>query len=221
MLLSELVDRLQAEVPAEDGVPSEEQYERAVKDAILDFSERCGRIKSATIQITPGNDTYDLPADFLSLISMPSLYSPGLDAVLHTMEGLVPLSSPLLSNPLAYPEQYLIQGLNIVFVPTPSYTISRVIRYKAAWISTPDDYDEEFGTIGEREARIILLKAASIAMNKLSKYQAGNVIDYSFGAVSEKLDGGSSTTKGAADLADSEYLDACRRYNGQYASYGD
>jgi hypothetical protein len=219
MLLSELVERLQAEVPAEDGVPTEEQYEQAIRDAIWDFSERCGRIKSATISITPGNDTYTLPDDFLSLVSMPSLYSTGLDAVMHTMEGLVPLSSPLLSNPL-YPEQHLIHGLNIVFIPTPSYTISRVIRYKAAWISTVDDYGEDFETLTEREARIILLKAKSIAAGKLSNAQAGNVMDYSFGAVSEKLDGGSSTTADVAKSAESEYLDACKRYNGQYASYG-
>ena len=34
MLLSELTDRLMLDVPAEDGVPSEAQYQNAVKDAI-------------------------------------------------------------------------------------------------------------------------------------------------------------------------------------------
>src|SRR5690349_11977184 len=112
MLLSELIDRLTDEVPAEDGVPSYQQYARAIKDAILDFSERCGLIKTATISVVPHTATYTLPADFLSLISFPSLYSGGLDAVLHTAEGLVPISEPTL----AY-ERHTIAGLNIVFYP--------------------------------------------------------------------------------------------------------
>lgn len=215
MLLSELVERLQVAVPAEDGVPSEEQYEQAIRDAIWDFSERCGLIKSATLSIVPNTAEYVLPDDFLSLVSMPSLYSPYPDSVIHTMEGLIPMPDPYV-----YPETYYITGLNILFVPTPSYTISRVVRYKAAWISTVDDYDEDYETLGEREARIVLLKAKSIAFGKLSSAQAANTLDYSFGAVSEKLDGGSSTTASDGETAQSEYEAACARYNGQRASYG-
>ena len=216
MLLSQLVARLMADVPSEDGVPSEEQYEQAVKDAVLDFSERCGLIKVATISVVPNTSTYELPADFLSLISMPALYSPYPDSVIHTIEGLIPIPDPDRYPP----ETHQISGLNIVFIPTPRYTLSRVIRYKAAWVSSVDDYDEDYETMTEREARIILLKAQSIAMNKLSNAQAGNAIDYSFGAVSEKLDGGSSSTKSTADVIDSEYLEACKLYNGAYASSG-
>ena len=215
MLLSELVDRLAAEVPAEDGVPSEEQYERAIKDAILDFSERCGLIRSATISVVPNTATYELPADFLSLISTPALYSPFPDSVIHTIDGLIPIPTTY-----RYQEEVYTSGLNIVFTPTPTYQITRVIRYKAAWVSTVEDYDEDYESLGEREARIVLLKAESIAMNKLSNSQAGSAIKYSFGAVSEDLTGGSESTKATADLKDSEYLEACKTYNGAYASYG-
>jgi hypothetical protein len=64
------------------------------------------------------------------------------------------------------------------------------------------------------------LKAQSIALGKLSSAQSANSLDYSFGAVSEKLDSGSGSTADEAKNFESEYEAACRRYNGQYATYG-
>lgn len=214
ILLSDLVERLAGDVPAEDGVPSNTQYENAIKDAVRDFSERCGLEQIATLNITPGTATYDLPADFLKMISLDGLAGEG---VLHSPAGLIPL-------PETWHERNIIRNGQITLDPTPSYTIARHLHYKAAWISTlvDEEYaDQEYETMGEREARIVLLKATSIAMNKLSNAQAGSAIKYSFGAVSEDLTGGAESTKQTADLVETEYLDACKVYNGQHAMYGD
>ena len=56
--LSELVERLADDVPPEDSVPSNIQYEKAVQDAIRDFSERCGLVQIATLNIVPGTPPY-------------------------------------------------------------------------------------------------------------------------------------------------------------------
>lgn len=217
MLLSELVERLAEDVPAEDGVPSVTQYQNAVRDAIRDFSERCGLEQVSTIQIVSGTATYDLPSDFVSLISFPKFASFG--GVIHTEEGMIPIGDATL-----WVERHSIRNGQITLFPVPRYRLLRQIRYKAAWIATAiegDSGDEDFETLGEREARIVLLKAKSIAMNKLSNAQAGSAIKYSFGAVSEELDGGAESTQSTAELMENEYLEACKLYNGQYVSYGD
>lgn len=212
MLLSELIERLMDDVPAEDGVPSGTQYENAVKDAVRDFSERCGLEQIGTLNIVSGTATYDLPADFLKLIRLTAL---GGNGVLYGSDSqLIPLSAN-------WCETHTIRNGKITFYPIPRYTMARDFHYKAAWILDDEDYGDTYETLGEREARIVLLKAKSIAMNKLSNAQAGSAIKYSFGAVSEDLTGGSDSTKVTADQMDSEYLDACKQYNGQYASYGD
>ena len=40
--LADMITELQEDVPAVDGVPSDAQYERAIKDAVREFSRRCG-----------------------------------------------------------------------------------------------------------------------------------------------------------------------------------
>jgi len=215
MLLSELVDRLVEDVPAEDGVPSSEQYENAVRDAVRDFSERCGLEQIATLNVVSGTATYDLPADFLRLIRLTQLGGVGI------MYGADSQIIPLSGN---WCEKHTIRNGKITFYPIPRYSLAREFSYKAAWVSTlaDEDYaDEDFETLGEREARIVLLKARSIASTKKANAQAGSAIKYSFGAVSEDLTGGAESTKATADQMESEYLEACKVYNGQHAMYGD
>jgi hypothetical protein len=213
MLLSELVDRLVEDIPGEDGTPSTEQYEQAVKDAVRDFSEQCGLEQIGTLNIVSGTAAYDLPADFLKMIMLESFASP--DGILNTPQGLIPISAN-------WNERHTIRNGRITFYPTPTYTMPRNIRYKAAWILTvPDeDYaDEEYETLGEREARIVLLKAQAIALTKQANAQAGSSLKYSFGAVSEDLSTSSDTSKKSADSLESEYLKACKVYNGQHVTY--
>lgn len=215
MLLSELVSRLQDDVPAEDSIPSELQYEQAVKDAVRDFSEQCGLEQIGTLSIVSGTASYSLPDDFLKMIMLESFAS--ADGVLHSAQGLIPVSS-------SWTERHTIRNGQITFYPTPVYTMARDFRYKAAWILTEseDEYSNaEYETLGEREARVVLLKAQAIALTKLSNAQAGTSLKYSFGAVSEDLGGTSESSRKNANGFESEYLAACKTYNGAYGVYGD
>lgn len=214
ILLAELVAKLTEDVPAEGGVPSALQYENAIKDAVKDFSEQCGVAQLGTLNIVSGTATYDLPADFLTLIKLMSLGAP--DGVLHSAEGLIPV-------PASFCEKHTLRNGQITFYPTPRYTMARDFSYKAAWILTEatDEYDNaEYETLTEREARIILLKAQAIALTKQANAQAGTSIKYSFGAVSEDLGGMSDTTRKNSNDIEREYDKACERYNGQVGVYG-
>lgn len=200
ILLSELVTRLSEDVPAEDGVPSTTQYESAIQDAISDFSERCGVEQIATLNIVANTATYDLPADFLKLIEVASFA--GQD-VIHSVDGLIPV-------PAGWCERYTIRNGQITFYPTPTYTVSKEIRYKAAWI----EINGEYATLGNREARIVLLKAQAIALTKIANAQSATAIKYSFGAVSEDLGSSSDTSRKNSNDIEREYEKACDKYNG-------
>jgi hypothetical protein len=211
-LLSEMVASLTEDVQAEGGVPSDLQYENAVKEAVLDFSERCGLTQIGTLNVVSGTATYDLPADFLKLIKLESFAGEG---VMHSAEGLIPLSA-------SWTEKHTIRNGQITFFPVPRYTMTRCFSYKAAWILTPadDEYDnDEYETMSEREARIVLLKAQEIALNKVANAQSGTAIKYSFGAVSEDLGGTSEASRKTAYALQSDYEAACKVYNGTYGSF--
>ena len=214
MLLSELVERLQADVPAEYGVPSEEQYQHAIEDAVRDFSERCGVEQIGSLSIVSGTATYDLPEDFLKLIKLTTLTGEG---VLHSTSG------QLIPVPATWCEKYTIRNGQITFHPIPRYTLTRDIYYKAAWILT--NVDEDYGggdyeTLGEREARIVLLKARSIALSKQVNSLSGQVLKYSLGAVS--IDKGSvvEEKRRKSETFEDEFEKACDKYNGQTVLYG-
>jgi len=211
-LLSELVADLMEDVPAEDGVPSWTQYENAVKDAVADFSEQCGLEQIGTLNIVSGTATYNLPADFLKLIKLETYAHEG---VMNTPEGLIPLSA-------GWVEKHTIRNGQITFYPVPRYSLARCFSYKAAWVGT--DLEDEYGgieyeTMGDREARIILLKAQEIALNKVANAQSGTAIKYSFGAVSEDLGGTSEASRKTAYAVQTDYEAACKKYNGTVGSF--
>ena len=217
ILLSDLVERLAVDVPAEDSVPSNTQYEKAVQDAIRDFSEQCGLVQISTLNIVPGTATYDLPADFLKMIALESFAS--ADGVLISAQGLIPISANWV-------EQHTIRNGQITFYPTPTFTMARELRYKAAWIGTDIEADDsvaadtDYETMSEREARIVLLKAQANALEKQSNALSGQTLKYSLGAVS--VDKGSTIEekRRKADSFNDEYLAACDKYNGQVGFQG-
>src|SRR3990172_704225 len=206
---SELVARLMDDVPAENDIPSAMQYENAVKDAVADFSEQCGLEQIGTLNIVAGTAIYDLPADFMKLTLLETFFN-AMDGVLHSVDGLLPVSA-------TWTEKFTIRNGQIRFYPVPRYTMARDFSYKAAWVSTviDDEYpDEEYATMGEREARIILLKAQEIALNKGSNAQSGSGIKYRFGGGSEDLGGTGEGSRKTAYALQSDYEAACKKYNG-------
>lgn len=198
--LAELVIELQEDVPAVDGVPSEAQYERAIKDAVREFSRRCGLVKVGTLSIVANTAAYALADDFLDLIELESMV--GVDGVIITATGIIPVSE-------GWEETFTIAAGSITFYPTPTYTSDRDYRYKAAWILDESDAY----SLTDEEAQIVMLKAKGICFDKLANAGAGG-FKYSIGNMSVDKSGmGESYTKRQYELH-GEFTQACERYNG-------
>lgn len=198
--LSDLVNRLQDDVPARDSVPTDAQYERCVKDAVAAFSRKCGRVKIATLSVVSGTATYDLPADFVKLIRLERLTTP--DNVIVSGEGLIPVSA-------TYEERWTIADGQITFYPTPTYTLARDIEYVAGWVlGSGDSYAE----LGDAEAEVFLKLAASRALGMQANKVAQEAWQYAIG--DERV----SKEKLAGELArqSKDMLDA---YNGAVGDY--
>jgi hypothetical protein len=202
--LDELVTRLQEDVLAVDGIPTEESYIRMVKEAVRDFSRRCGRVRRAILNIVSGTATYDLATDFLKLINLVSLTAH--DGIINSPQGLIPV-------PLGFCEDYTIDNGQITFYPTPTYTLAREYRYKAGWILTNDVYDT-YETMGEEEADIVLMKASASALDSLWRNSAGQGFRYQIGDEMVDKSGIGDDHKRRSDKAESGYVTACEQYNG-------
>ncbi len=205
LALTDLVARLQEDCPAEAGVPSEAQYERAVKSAVIDFGERAGRSKQGTLNITAGTATYDLPEDFLKLIRLSSLYAP--DGILNSPAGLIPVGT-------GFCEEILVNGLTITFSPTPQYTLAREYRYKAGWaLNVDSENGEYYEELTERHAKIVMLLAQSLATKSKSN-AAGGGMSYRQGDVSVDTTANARNLELQADALKADYLAAVEAYVG-------
>jgi hypothetical protein len=189
-----------------DGTPTTAQYTQAIKDAVADFSRRCGLTKVGSISVVAGDATYDLPADFMKLVSMDALVGSG--GVIMSAQGLIPV-------PMEWEETWTISNKDITFYPTPTYALTRYFKYKAAWILTGSSGSETFADLGDNEKDIVLLKAKGISYEKLSNSISSNgVMKYSFGAVSEDLSGNVESYQKRIYASHGEYVGACDDYNG-------
>lgn len=209
--LAALVALLQSEVPPVDSVPTTAQYNQAVKDAVMEFSHQCGLTKIAALSIVSGTATYSLPADFLKLITLVALS--GHDGVIISSSGLIPISAD-------WEEDYTIVNKQITFFPTPTYSLAREFKYKAGWAMTGASGSETYATMGDDEARIVLLKAKSIAVTKQNNATGGSPLKYSLGAVSVDNSAYVDSNASWADSLENEFLAACNKYNGAVAMYG-
>jgi hypothetical protein len=206
--LDELVEQLQDDVPAVDGVPTEDSYERMVQEAVRDFSRRCGRKRRATLNIVSGTATYDLAADFLKMIALVSFSAHG--GIINSPQGLIPV-------PENFCEEYTINNGQITFYPTPSYSLVREYTYKAAWVLNDEDYGAAYATMGDEEADIVLMKAKSSALDSLWRNNAGaSKFKFAIGDESYDMSEGDTgtTLQTSRDSANKEYLTACEQYNG-------
>lgn len=204
--LADLIADLQTDVPAVNSVPTTAQYEKAVKDAVNEFSRRCGLVKIASLNIVSGTATYDLADDFLKLILLESPV--GIDGVIISASGIIPLGE-------SWDETYQVVAGQITFFPTPTYTMTRDYRYKAAWILTGDDGSETYADMRDEEAQIVLLKAKALATEKIMNAQASKgSLRYSFGAVSVDKSSGLDSLGTSIEKHNSMFDAECKRYNG-------
>lgn len=212
MLLSAMVSELQIDVPAVDSVPSTAQYEQACIDAVREFSRRCGVPKLAELNIVSGTATYALADDFQKLIWLEALV--GMDDVLVSESGLIPFGS-------TFTEDYYVQNLQIVFKPTPTYSMTRDYKYKAGWVMSGSGSNRTFATLGSNEWDVVKIKAKQLAQEKILNAMKGDggAISYSLGAV--KVDKGSAISDMAKDLMvlHGQFVNACEGYNGSYGVF--
>ena len=204
--LAALITELQSEVSAVNSVPTIAQYTQAIKDAVLEFSRKCGLTKLGELNIVSNTATYSLPADFLKLVTLNSLV--GVDGVIITNSGIIPVSAN-------WGEDYVIANKQITFKPIPTYTLTRDYKYKAAWILTGASGSETYAAMGDDEAQIVLLKAKSFAKEKLANaLSSSGGMKYSLGAVSVDKGSGADVLISDVYKLHGQFIEACERYNG-------
>jgi len=163
--LATLQSRLEANVPAQNNIPSAAQYEQAIKDAVGDFSTRNPLRKLTTVDVVSGTATYTLPADFRQIIKLDDLVSRE-DNVIVSEGGLIPVSSD-------FRERSSVAGGQITFYPTPQYTASRYLWYAAAYIT---DASDVYQAMTAEVARVVLLKGQVIVLQLLANAVLGGAI---------------------------------------------
>jgi hypothetical protein len=201
--LADMVLDLQEDVPAVDGVPSDAQYERAIKDAVAEFSRLCGLVKNTQLSIVSGTASYELPADFLKKIAIDSPFDPEHNVII-TATGIIPMGSTPIE------EELTIRNKTLTIYPTPQYTMQRYMEYKAAWIlNETNEYD-----LTDDEVEIVMLKAKASCFEKINNASASTGFRYSVGNMSVDKSGmGDGYSKRVSELED-KFERACNRYNG-------
>jgi len=200
--LAALKTILQSEVPAVGSVPTSAQYEQAIKDAVMEFSRRCGLVKLADLSIVANTAPYSLPDDFQKLIWLEALT--GVDGVIISDAGLIPLGAE-------FNEEYSIINRQITFKPVPGYTMTREYKYKAGWVLTGGT---DYTTLGDAEQNVVMIKAKQLTKEKIKNSMAGGDMKYSFGAVSVDKTGGLEDLTREIFALHGEFVQACDSYNG-------
>lgn len=190
-------------VSARGGTPNFRQYTLAIMDAAADYSERKPLEKTTTLSIVSGTASYDLPADFLRLISLES--ATATDGTLISDAGLIPVSD-------TFKEYYTIAGGQITFIPTPQYTTTKRLWYGAAYLLNDDEIYADLGREGER---LVMLKAQAIALQIQANKVAQEAWQYAIGderVNKEKL--AEALSKRAKEMSD-QYEAAIEKQAGQ------
>lgn len=152
--------------PATEPIP--EVYEQAVHDAVAQLSQDAPLMRTATLNIVAGTATYSLPTDFQTMIALTGLN--GMGGVIIGDNGLIPYST-------GFSERYDIAGNQITFTPTPTYTMTRTLRYAARHVLA----DGAYANLGLNGARIALLYAQSLVLSHQASQSAGSGWKYQIG----------------------------------------
>lgn len=167
--LATMAARLQAQVPAHNGVPAD--YNQLVKDAVAQLSSDAPIVTSTTLAIVAGTDTYTLPADFLFQIALEPLYQVGAGVYQGSGGKLI------ASAALELPEIVYWEGDALRLEPTPTYSAERVLRYAAQHVLVSGSY----ARLSENGARIALLYGQYLALVEQANALAPAAWKYSIG----------------------------------------
>ena len=212
--IAQLADRLQRTVPARNGVPSD--YERLAQDAVHQLSQDVPVITAATIQVTAGQATYDLPGEFLFEIELPAdfLYEieltglPAQGGVIVSNGGLIPVGN-------GWEETHYIEGDSLRFDPVPTYSTTRMLRYAAQHVATNGVYPR----LSENGARVAVLYGQYLALMEQANGVAGDGWSYKIGDESVDKRGQGSAIQAQASAALTNYQNAMRPLQGYGRQY--
>lgn len=165
--LSDLTSWLDVALPNLTGP----QTVSAVKSAVSAFSNKAGMVKRVAISVVTGTATYELPDDFISLIKLERMTALG-DVWVQGNGTLIPTAN-------SRAEKATVAGRNIVFVPTPQYTTTRYVWYRAGYALTDGTYED----MTEEMAEIIKVKAQANGLRFLATSNATDGWKYSIGDV--------------------------------------
>lgn len=208
--LADLISRLQAVVPAKNGVPLAADYAQHVKDAVLQLAQDVPLPRTTELAIVAGIASYALPSDFQFVIELASLSHP--DGIVINNSGLIPV-------PTTWQERYEVVGGQITLYPTPTYTMTRILRYAALYELTGTSGSEQYATLTQNGARIALLYAQYLALSQQASAVAGDGWRYQIG---DEMVDKSNQGKGISGQADgllSQYQRAVQQQKG-YGSRG-
>jgi len=158
-LLSDLVARVKADVPAYNSVPSDDQYEQAVEDAIDAYSLRNPIVATETLSLEEDTADYDLPDDFLEVIRLRAPESEDYQA-----------------------EEWEVKGDGtITFYPTPDVDHDYELRYCARHTGEASGDDISYADLTDTDARVLLLYAKSLCLQLQADKAARDAWQYSEG----------------------------------------
>ena len=197
--LADLIISLQDDVPAIDGTPNYDQARRFVIESVADFSRRVGRVKSATLSIVSGTETYDLPNDCMRIVYMQPL------GELTVTDGSRPSS-----------ESWFVQDVQITlqdsFGDPPAYSCARKYRYQAGFYLDP--VTETYADLGPEESGIVLLLAASKALISQANISSGQDWEYTLADEKVSKRGLGKALVDQASTNRAEYLSRVKGYIG-------
>ncbi len=147
------------------------QVTSAVKSAVSAFGNKAGMVKRTAISVVAGTAAYDLPDDFISLIKLERMTALG-DVWVQGNGTLIPSANSLA-------EKATVAGKSIVFAPTPQYTTTRYVWYRAGYIATSGVYEDMTAEMAE----IIKVKAQANGLRVLATSNAAGGWKYSLGDV--------------------------------------
>jgi hypothetical protein len=149
-----------------------------------------------------GTASYTLPTDFTALVRLSGL---------TVTDGIINAGSLIPVLP-GYKERSVIADGVITFYPTPTYTLSRNLIYKAGWVL---DVNEEYDEMGDAESGVILLLAAAKCLGWQAAKAAQEAWSYQIGdeRVSKEKLADSLSARAAGLRAD--YLDSVKIYAGR------
>lgn len=202
--IAQLADRLQRAVPARNGVPGD--YEHLAQDAVQQLSQDVPVITAATIQVTAGQATYDLPADFLYEIELGGL--PVQGGIIVSNGGLIPMGN-------SWEETHYIEGDTLRLDPVPTYSAARTLRYAAQHVATNGVYPR----LSENGARVAMLYGQYLALLEQANAVAGDGWAYKIGDESVDKRGQGAAIQAQASAALASYQNALRPLQGYGRQY--